>query len=110
MGGIDSALAFVESLLTVLQDTVYFKDTSRRKLLVMLVLPNFFFSMLYCTDAGLTFLDVVDFYINFVMILVGFFEAFGSAWAYDIVGQIERQTAPVVYSFMFANFGSVIVG
>merc|ERR1712072_967816 len=82
--GIDSALAFVESLLTVLQDTVYFKDTSRRKLLVGLILPNFLFSMLYCTDAGLSFLDVIDFYINFVMLLVGFLEAFGAAWACGI--------------------------
>merc|ERR1712048_1251470 len=82
--GIDSALAFVESLLTVLQDTVYFKDTSRRKLLVMLVLPNFFFSMLYCTDAGLSFLDVVDFYINFVMLLVGFLELF-AGWGIGLI-------------------------
>jgi len=65
---------------------------------------------MYCSDAGLTFLDTIDFYINFVMILVGFFEAFGSAWAYDIVNQFKRQTAPVVYSFMTANFGAVIVG
>ena len=65
---------------------------------------------MYCTDAGLNFLDVIDFYINFVMILVGFFEAFGSAWAYDIVGQVKTQTAPVVYSFMAANFGAVILG
>jgi hypothetical protein len=71
---------------------------------------GFLFSLMYCTDAGLTFLDVIDFYINFVMILVGFFEAFGSAWAYDIVGQMERQGAPIVYSFMTANFGAVILG
>jgi hypothetical protein len=44
------------------------------------------------------------------MILVGFFEAFGSAWAYDIVGQFERQSKPVVYSFFTANFGAVVLG
>ena len=65
---------------------------------------------MYCTDAGLNFLDVIDFYINFVMILVGFFEAFGSAWAYDIPGQIKRQGIPIVISFMTANFGAVILG
>merc|ERR1712048_564928 len=109
MGGIDSALAFVESLLTVLQDTVYFKDTSRRKLLVMLVLPNFLFSMLYCTDAGLSFLDVVDFYINFVMLLVGFLEAFGAAWAYGILDQYKTIGAKATVSYMLANFLPVIV-
>jgi len=71
---------------------------------------GFLFSLMYCSDSGLTFLDTIDYYINFVMILVGFFEAFGSAWAYDIIGQIERQSAPVVYSFMVANFGAVILG
>ena len=44
------------------------------------------------------------------MILVGFFEAFGSAWAYDLPGQIERQSAPVVLAFWTANFGAVILG
>lgn len=32
------------------------------------------FSFIYCTDSGLNLLNVVDFYINFVMLLVGFFE------------------------------------
>jgi len=43
-------------------------------------------------------------------ILVGFFEAYGSAWAYDINGQIERQGKPVVLLFLTANFGAVILG
>lgn len=66
-------------------------------------------SILYCTDAGLSFLDVVDFYINFVMILVGFFEAFGAGWCYDILGQFESLGRPVVLSFMVGNFGAVLV-
>jgi len=108
--GIDSAFAFLEAFITVMHDTTMFKNFSRFWLSALISVVGFLFSIMYCTDSGLSFLDVVDFYINFVMILVGFFEAFGSAWAYDIVGQVERQTAPVVYSFMFANFGSVIIG
>lgn len=87
-----------------------FQNVPRFWLAAGISVVGFLFSMLYCTDSGLSFLDTVDFYINFVMILVGFFEAFGSAWAYDIIGQVERQTAPVVYSFMTANFGAVVVG
>lgn len=90
--------------------TVYFEKFSRFWLAAGISVVGFLFSLMYCTDAGLTFLDTIDFYINFVMILVGFFEAFGSAWAYDIVGQVKRQTAPVVYTFMAANFGAVILG
>lgn len=108
--GIDSAFAFLEAFVTVLHDTVFFEKVSRMKLSLGMAVVGFLFSLMYCTDAGLSFLDVIDFYINFVMILVGFFEAFGSAWAYDIVGQLERQGSKVVYSFMIANFGAVVLG
>lgn len=108
--GIDSAFAFLEAFITVMHDTVMFQNVPRFWLAAGISIVGFLFSMMYCTDAGLSFLDTVDFYINFVMILVGFFEAFGSAWAYDIIGQVERQSAPVVYSFMAANFGAVFIG
>ena len=74
-----------------------------------LSLTGFCFSILYCTDTGLSFLDVVDFYINFVMLLVGFFETFGAGWYYDIMVQIERFGRHAVLSFFTANFGSVLV-
>lgn len=72
--GLDSAFAFQEAFVTVLKDTVYFEHYKRRTLVFGLCLIGFLFSLIYCTDAGLNFLDVIDFYINFVMILVGFFE------------------------------------
>jgi solute carrier family 6 GABA transporter-like protein 1 len=105
--GIDSAFAFQEAILSVLRDTVYFEHTPRWKLALGLCTTGYCFSLLYCTDAGLNFLDVIDYYINFVMILVGFFEAFGSAWAYGIEDQFEICGKPAVLSFMIANFGAV---
>jgi hypothetical protein len=107
--GMDSAFAFLEAFITVLHDTVYFKDTPKHILLLPPTILGWLFSIIYCTDAGLNFLDVIDFYINFVMIVVGFFEAFGSGWAYGMVHQIELLgTAPVV-SYICANFLSVFV-
>jgi hypothetical protein len=107
--GMDSAFAFLEAFLTVLHDTVYFKDTPKQILLLGPTLVGWLFSIIYCTDAGYNFLDAVDFYINFVMIVVGFFEAFGSGWAYGMVNQMELLgTAPVV-SYVCANFLSVFV-
>merc|ERR1712025_129653 len=108
--GIDSAFAFLEAFITVMQDTVFFENVPRFWLALLVSTVGFCFSLIYCTDAGLNYLDTIDFYINFVMILVGFFEAFGSAWAYDIIGQVERQSFPVVSSFFTANFGAVVVG
>jgi len=108
--GIDSAFANLEAMLTVLQDTIYFKDTPRHFLLLLPCTTGWLFSIIYCTDAGLSFQDVVDFYINFVMIIVGFCEAFGSGWAYGMVHQMKLLgTAPVV-AYVGANFLSVLVG
>eukprot|EP00536_Pseudo-nitzschia_multiseries_P000514 jgi/Psemu1/317342/estExt_fgenesh1_pm.C_60034 len=107
--GIDSAFAFVEALVTVLKDTVFFKDTPRHVLLLVCILPNFLLSLLYCTDAGLYFLDVIDFYINFVMLLVGFLEAFGAAWAYGIPELYKSIGAKATISYMMANFFPVLV-
>jgi len=107
--GIDSALAFVESFLTVLQDTVYFKDVPRYKLLMGIIMPNFLLSLLFCTDAGLFFLDVFDFYINFVLLLVGFLETFGAAWAYGILDMYQNIGVPATLAFMIGNFFPVLL-
>lgn len=61
------------------------------------------------TDAGLFFLDSVDFYINFCLLLIGFFESFGAGWVYGIEDQIRELGSSIVFTFMFTNFGSVIL-
>jgi len=107
--GIDSAFAFVESAVTVLQDTAIFRNTPRLILIVGYLVSVFLCSILYCTDAGLFFLDVIDFYINFVMLLVGFLESFGAAWAYGILEQYRSVGVKPTISYMMANFVPVIV-
>lgn len=107
--GIDSAFAFVESLVTVLQDTEFFKDTPRKTLLALCILPNFLLSLLYCTDSGFYFLDVIDFYINFVMLLVGFLEAFGAAWACGILDLYKSIGVKATISYMVANFFPILI-
>jgi solute carrier family 6 GABA transporter-like protein 1 len=87
--GLDSAFAFLEGILTVTSDTEYFKDTPKWKMSGGYCLISFFLSIMYCTDAGLNWLDAIDYYINFVMTLVGFFETFGAGWIYGIDDQIK---------------------
>jgi len=67
------------------------------------------FSIVYCTDAGLSFLDVVDFYVNFIMLFVGFLETFAAGWIYGMPEQVEKYGATAVYTYLLANFGSVII-
>lgn len=70
--GIDSAFSFMEALLTVLNDTALFCDVDRKVASFCLTACAFLLSLMYATDAGLVFLDSVDYYVNFVIIFVGF--------------------------------------
>lgn len=107
--GIDSGFGLLEGGLTAAADTVYLSKFSKAQLGGMMSVSGFLFSLIYCTDAGLNYLDVVDFYINFVMLLVGFMETFAAGWIYGLEEQVEQFGKGAVYSYFAANFGSVIV-
>jgi hypothetical protein len=107
--GIDSAFAFLEAISTVVSDTIFFKDTAKWKISLGLCTIGFLLSLMYATDAGLNFLDVIDFYINFVMILVGFFECFAAGWVYGIEKTIQKCGHVATYSYMVANFAAVFL-
>ena len=87
--GIDSAFSFMEGFLTVMKDTKLFCNVSRKKLSFVCALCAFLLSLIYATDAGLNFLDTIDYYINFVMLLVGGFECFAAGWVYGLEEQID---------------------
>jgi SNF family Na+-dependent transporter len=107
--GIDSVFSFVEVFLTVLADTKLFHGVSRKKTSFVLALGAFLLSLVYATDAGLIFLDTIDYYINFVMLLVGGFECIGAGWIYGIEKQIENLGAAIIFAHMTAYFGAVIL-
>jgi len=44
----------------------------------------------YCLDAGLILLDAVDYYVNFVMLFVGFVQSFAAGWLYNVGQQADR--------------------
>lgn len=108
--GIDSAFSLLEGVLTVARDTVSLHKTPKWKVAAVGCISAFLFSLIYSTDAGLIWLDTIDFYINFIMILVGFFESFGLGWVYGIEGQLEKFGTKAVLSYCVANFGAVILG
>ena len=72
--GVDSAFSFLEGFLTVLADTKAFHKVDRKLSSFVVAFVAFLLSIIYATDAGLIFLDTIDYYINFVMLLVGGFE------------------------------------
>jgi solute carrier family 6 GABA transporter-like protein 1 len=82
--GIDSAFAILEGPLTVMKDWSRLEKTRKWKLVLATTFVGWFLAWIYATDAGLIFLDTIDFYINFVLLLVGFFETFCCGWMFGI--------------------------
>jgi len=107
--GIDSAFSILEGPLTVLLDRAGMETFPKWKAAALFSIVAFLFSIIYATDAGLIFLDTIDFYINFVLLLTGFFETFGAGWIYHLEEQIKTLGPEVVFTYMFTTFGSIIV-
>lgn len=108
--GIDSAFSLLEGVVTCLGDTMIFKNVPKWMVSASVCIPGFFLSFIYCTDAGLFWLDVIDYYLNFMLIIVGFFETFGLGWIYGIEEQIKKFGSHAVIAHMAASFGAVGVG
>lgn len=61
------------------------------------------------TDAGLNFLDAIDFYINFILLFIGLIETFAAGWMSNIDQQFESLGHKIVLTYMLGTFGSVIL-
>lgn len=66
--GIDSAFALVDAIVTVTADSVPGANFSSRQIVSGWCILGFLIGLLYATDAGFRFLDVFDFYINFLVV------------------------------------------
>jgi len=99
--GIDSAFALTEGILTTVCDTQALGGLPRWANTLLICFISSIVGIIYVTDAGFIFLDVVDFYVNFMMILVGFFQVFAVGWVVGLDKQIERLgvAAPLVFMF-----------
>eukprot|EP00566_Odontella_aurita_P007647 CAMPEP_0113593098 /NCGR_PEP_ID=MMETSP0015_2-20120614/38230_1 /TAXON_ID=2838 /ORGANISM="Odontella" /LENGTH=690 /DNA_ID=CAMNT_0000499741 /DNA_START=152 /DNA_END=2224 /DNA_ORIENTATION=+ /assembly_acc=CAM_ASM_000160 len=107
--GIDSAFALTEGVVSVLKDSALGATASHRTIVCGTVSFGFMAGLLYVTDSGLFFLDVIDFYVNFVMLLVGFVKTFSAGWIYGMTDQIEALGSKVVLAYIGTTFGSVMV-
>ena len=107
--GIGSGIASLKAFLTAATDTRYLSKFSKAWLAGIVCLVGFCFSLVYCTDSGIAFLDVVDSYVNFAMLAVGFLETFAAGWVFGLEEQLKSLGTPAVISYMIANFGSTLV-
>ncbi len=104
--GIDSAFALTEAVLTVIKDSVIGSTVSEKLVVGGTVCVGCLMGIMYATDAGLIFLDVVDFYVNFIMILIGFCKSFSAGWMYELQEQKEKY-GDIAITFMQTTFFSI---
>lgn len=77
--GIDSAFSLVEGVDTAISDR--WKKFQKKKIAFFVCLIAFLIGILFTTNAGLYFLDIVDHFItNFGLVLVGLFECIAVGW------------------------------
>ncbi len=107
--GVDSAFALSEALLTVVKDSIIGSSFSQKCIVGVMISCGCLSSVIYSTDSGLIFLDTVDFYVNFIMILIGFSKAFSAGWIYGLQDQIDTFGEKIVYTFMISTFGSLLL-
>jgi len=107
--GIDSAFSFIEAVVTCIHDAPRFKDVPRWYITAIVCVVAYLLGLVYATDAGLFFLDAVDWYVNFVMLLVGFLETFAVGWLFGFEKQIKRSGAKAYYLYMITTFGSILL-
>lgn len=62
--GIDSAFSLMEGCLTIVYDSKLFHNVPRKIASGVLIFAAFLLSLMYATDAGLIFLDAVDYYVS----------------------------------------------
>ena len=107
--GLDSAFSFMEAILSCFSDTVFLGHVDKKYTALGLTVLAWLLGLMYATDAGLIWLDTIDYYINFVMLLVGGTECFAAGWIYNIESQVNNLGASIVFSFMTTVFGSVFL-
>ncbi len=78
--GIDSAFSLVEAIITGFKDSFNFK---RETVTFWVTLLGFILGTLYCTYAGLYWLDIVDHWMNWGLVIVGLLESILIGWFYD---------------------------
>eukprot|EP00177_Eucheuma_denticulatum_P007827 GFKZ01014247.1.p1 GENE.GFKZ01014247.1~~GFKZ01014247.1.p1 ORF type:complete len:634 (+),score=57.27 GFKZ01014247.1:285-2186(+) len=107
--GIDSAFALTEAVITVLSDSALLRNVRRVFVVAGVCLVSFLLGLVYTTDTGLLFLDVTDFYVNFMMLLVGLFETFAIGWIYGIEDQMKVLGTLPVAGFVLATFAPIVL-
>lgn len=96
MLGIDSAFSLAEAIVTGLKDS--FK-IQREKVVLGVCTVGFLIGIFYSTRAGLYWLDVVDHWMNWGLVIVGLLEAILIGWFYNTAKVIQDMDSTSAIKF-----------
>lgn len=109
MLGLDSAFALVAGVASLVEDSQFRKDVPSKQIVVAgICFIGFLGGLIYTTDAGLVFIDTMDYYINFAVLFLGFCKAISAGWIYGMGKQMETLGYSVVYGYFGATFGGLL--
>ena len=108
--GLDSAFALVEAVASIVSDSQYGDLISKQQIIASICALGFAIGLLYTTDAGLLFLDTIDFYVNFAVLFLGFCKALTAGWIYGMKKQVENlgNRWNIVYAYFCTTFGGFL--
>lgn len=76
--GLDSAFAMLEAGITVVKDSEFGRNRDTKTITGVLCFFGFISGIMYMSDAGLTFFDSVNHYVNFAILMIGFCKSFSA--------------------------------
>ena len=80
IAGLSSSISQIEGLVSSIMDKFGFK---RRKIVTVIAIVGFLFGIIYTTQSGYFWLDIVDYFVSsYSLVLVGFLEAIVIGWIY----------------------------
>jgi len=108
--GIDSAFSLVEATSTVVGDTPTGRKMDRKLIAGILCLIGAAISTVFCSNWGYTYFDVVDHYLaNYLMLIVGILQCFGSCWVWKATEAIEASNKAAVWVLGGGYWGAVVI-
>ena len=108
--GIDSAFSLVEASSTVIADTETGKKMPRKLVALILCVVGAFSSLLFTHNWGFTYFDCVDHYLaNYLFLIVGILQCFGSCWIYKMTEAKQAASAASVWVLVGGYWGAMLV-
>jgi SNF family Na+-dependent transporter len=98
----------VEGMVSIIDDSSY-NILSKCALVATICTIGFLCSQLYTRDAALHFLDVIDFYVNFIILFAGFCKSFLAGWIYGLGKQMKSLGCSLVYAYLESTFSLLLL-